>query len=193
MFTVGLPLADSLAAAPALQPRRERRVRGDRRVARPVVDTAPASPRVQEHERALEGIHVLLVDDDKDICEVLQFVLEGQGAVVSVAASALEALAALECSMPNVLLSDIAMPGATGNDLMRMIVARKGIQAPPAAALTAYARDQDRREALASGFQLLLTKPIDPWELISAVRNLALARRPSGQSSAPRQLQGGRP
>ena len=90
-------------------------------------------------ERALAGIRVLLVDDDRDICEVLQFVLEGQGAVVTVAASAAEALAALERSMPDVLLSDIAMPGETGYDLMRQIVAREGERAPPAAALSAYA------------------------------------------------------
>ena len=87
-----------------------------------------------------------LVDDDRDICEVLQFVLEGQGAVVTVAASAAEALAALERSMPNVLLSDIAMPGETGYDLMRKIVAREGDGAPPAAALSAYAPGQDLRE-----------------------------------------------
>ena len=77
-------------------------------------------------EPALAGIRVLVVDDDRDIREVLQFVLERQGAVVTVAASAAEALAALERSMPDVLLSDIAMPGETGYDLMRQIVAREG-------------------------------------------------------------------
>ena len=143
-------------------PRRRRRLR------------ATGGPERAGHdERALAGIRVLVVDDDSDICEVLQFVLEGQGAVVTVAASAAEALAALERSMPNVLLSDIAMPGGTGYDLMRKIVAREGDAAPPAAALSAYAMEQDLQEALASGFRMLLAKPIDPEALIAAVAALA--------------------
>ena len=133
----------------------------------------------------MAGVRVLLVDDDQDICEVLQFVLEKQGAVVSVAASAAEALAALERWMPNVLLSDIAMPGGTGYDLMRAIVARKGNRTPPAAALTAHAHGQDLREAVASGFQMLLTKPIDPEMLINAVRDLARVGAARGSDPAP--------
>jgi CheY-like chemotaxis protein len=72
-----------------------------------------------------------------------------------------------------VLLSDIAMPGATGYDLMRKIVDRKGDRAPPAAALSAYARKQDLQKARASGYQMLLEKPIDPEALIVAVASLA--------------------
>jgi signal transduction histidine kinase/ActR/RegA family two-component response regulator len=139
--------------------------------------------------RELAGIRVLVVDDDSDICEVLQFVLEGEGALVTVAASAAEALAALERSMPNVLLSDIAMPGETGHDLMRKIVAREGDCAPPAAALSAYAREQDRREALASGFRVLLSKPIEPGALIAAVVALAGA---NGNDHARRRVESGR-
>jgi CheY-like chemotaxis protein len=122
---------------------------------------------------ALAGIRVLLVDDDRDICEVLQVVLEGQGAVVTLASSAVEALAALELSMPNVLLSDIAMPGESGYDLMRKIVAREGDGAPPAAALSAQALGRDLKQALASGFRMLLAKPIDSDALIAAVATLA--------------------
>ncbi len=85
-----------------------------------------------ELQRPLEGIRVLIVDDDHDIGEVLQFVLEAQGALVSVAHSAAEALSFLTRSMPDVLLSDLAMPGGSGYDLMRHIVAREGEQAPPA-------------------------------------------------------------
>jgi signal transduction histidine kinase/ActR/RegA family two-component response regulator len=162
-FTVDLPIAEPVAL--------ERRRRPDRRVSK-----LPSPLPVRQDERPLAGIRVLLVDDDKDICEVLQFVLESQGALVSIAASAAAALAALEGSMPNVLLSDIAMPGETGHELMRQVVARKGSDAPPAAALSAFARGQDLREALASGFQMLLAKPIDPAALISAVRDLALAK-----------------
>jgi signal transduction histidine kinase/ActR/RegA family two-component response regulator len=137
----------------------------------PAETNGPASGR--QDDRVLAGVRVLLVDDDRDICEVLQFVLEGQGAVVTLAASAAEALASIERSMPNVLLSDIAMPGETGYDLMRKIVAREGGDAPPAAALSAYAPGQDLAEALAAGFRMLLAKPVDSQALIAAVATLA--------------------
>ena len=159
-FTVDLPLA--AAARPA---------------------DAPAAEEGGRGARALAGIHVLIVDDDKDICEVLQFVLEGQGAVIAVAGSAVEALAAIERSMPDVLLSDIAMPGGSGYDLMRDIVARDGAAAPPAAALSAYAPGQDIQRALAAGFRMQLTKPVDSKALISAVA--ALAGRPALPKPSP--------
>jgi CheY-like chemotaxis protein len=179
-FTVDLPLpeAPTLPAVPYSKP--ERRRGPDRRTPR-----VPFTAQGPEDDRALTGIRVLLVDDDHDICEVLQFVLEDQGAVVSVAASAAEALSALERATPHVLLSDLAMPGETGYDLMRKVVARKGKSAPPAAALSAYARGQDLREALASGFQMLLTKPIDTALLIDAVRELALSRSTPGNDAGP--------
>jgi signal transduction histidine kinase/ActR/RegA family two-component response regulator len=164
-FTVELPLAQGAPEAPV----------------RPEAPTGTGRDK-----GALAGVRVLVVDDDSDICEVLQFVLEGQGAVVTVAASAMEALAALERSMPNVLLSDIAMPGETGHDLMRKIVAREGDGAPPAAALSAYVLEQDVQEALASGFRMLLSKPIDPGALIAAVAALAGT---SGQNRAPRRAE----
>jgi signal transduction histidine kinase/ActR/RegA family two-component response regulator len=154
-FTVDLPLAGAASHAP--------------------VETE--APKGGHHdERALAGVRVLLVDDDRDIGEVLQFVLEGQGAVVTLAASAAEALTAIERSMPNVLLSDIAMPGETGYDLMRKIVAREGDGAPPSAALSAYAPGQDLDEALAAGFRMLLAKPVDSQALITAVAALAGTR-----------------
>ncbi|MEO8183898.1 MAG: hybrid sensor histidine kinase/response regulator, partial [Deltaproteobacteria bacterium] len=184
-FTVDLPLAKAVAGSAAAP---ERRRRPDRQRA----PQAPAAARVPPSVRMLDGIDVLLVDDDKDIGEVLQFVLEGEGAVVRLAGSAAEALSALESSMPNVLLSDIAMPGETGYDLMRKIVAYKGSAAPPAAALSAYARGQDLREALASGFQMLLAKPIDPAALITAVKQLALARTTPGNDAVPVGLEGRR-
>jgi signal transduction histidine kinase/CheY-like chemotaxis protein len=159
-FTVELPLAQGAPEAPM----------------------RPAPTCTGRDKRALAGVRVLVVDDDSDIGEVLQFVLEGQGAVVTVAASAAEALAALERSMPNVLLSDIAMPDETGYDLMRKIVASEGDGAPPAAALSAYALEQDLQEALESGFQMLLSKPIDPGALIAAVAALAGTSR---QDHAP--------
>lgn len=177
-FTVDLPLPEATARSIVYPERRTRR--GHRRASG---GTLP--PPTANDQRELTGVRVLLVDDDQDTREVLQFVLESQGAVVSVAASAVEALEVLESSMPNVLLSDIAMPGATGCDLMRTIMARKGIRTPAAAALSVYARDPERREALASGFQLLLAKPIDPAVLIRTVRDLAHARAARGSDPPP--------
>jgi len=151
--------------------------------------TTPAPPRsqrtadVQVTPRPLHGIRVLIVDDDRDIGEVLQFVLEAQGAVVSVALSAKEALASLTRSMPDVLLSDLAMPGGSGYELMRNIVTREGSKAPPAAALSAYAPGQDLREALAAGFRMLLEKPIDSETLIRAVTSLAAGA--TGKPTSP--------
>ncbi len=133
----------------------------------------PASATLVAQGGALAGVRVLLVDDDRDICEVLQFVLEAQGAAVTIAGSAAEALGALELSMPDVLLSDLAMPGQSGFDLMRAIVAHSGPAAPPAAALSAYAPGANRERALASGFRMLLDKPISPDALVAAVLSLA--------------------
>jgi CheY-like chemotaxis protein len=151
-FTVVLPLMDTDQAA---------------------AEPAGAALNACAAQRPLSGIHVLVVDDDRDIGEVLQFVLEAQGASVSVALSAAEALSSLTRSMPDVLLSDLAMPGGSGYELMRSIVAREGVKAPPAAALSAYAPGQDLREALSAGFRMLLEKPIDSETLIKAVTSLA--------------------
>ena len=167
-FTVDLPLAEAAPIAPVESQARDG----------------------EPHDgRALAGIRVLLVDDDPDICEVLQFVLEGQGAVVTVALSVAEALAALERSMPHVLISDLAMPGETGYELMRKVVARQGDNAPPAAALSAYAPGQGRSDALASGFRMVLAKPVDPNVLIAAVADLA--RSAGGKGSALRHVREG--
>ncbi len=123
--------------------------------------------------RALAGIRVLIVDDNRDMRDALLYLLEGYGAEVTASASAAEALAAIERSRPDVLLSDIAMPGESGYDLMRKIVAREGGEAPPAAALSAYTKEMDREQAIAAGFRILLAKPIDPEALIAVVADLA--------------------
>jgi signal transduction histidine kinase/ActR/RegA family two-component response regulator len=154
-FTVLLPLAEA-----------------DDAEAKPRADEVRAAGLNGPAARPLDGVRVLIVDDDWDIGEVLQFVLEAEGALVSVAHSAAEALSALTGSMPDVLLSDLAMPGGSGYELMRSIVAREGDRAPPAAALSAYAPGQDLREALAAGFRMLLEKPIDSETLVKAVSSL---------------------
>lgn len=142
----------------------------------PLAGMAPEVGR--RDERALAGIRVLIVDDDTDLREVLRLVLESQGAVVTLAASTTEALAALERSMPDVLLSDVSMPGDSDYDLMQKIVAREGKGALPAAALMS-ATGRGLQQALASGFRMQLAKPIDPATLIAAVA--ALAGRTTGE------------
>ncbi|HEX9487169.1 MAG TPA: response regulator [Gemmatimonadales bacterium] len=139
----------------------------------PLSGPQATKPGEQSERDVLEGIRVLVVDDDQDMRDTLQFVLEYYGAVVTVAASVAEALAALERSRPDVLLSDLAMPGETGYDLMRKIAAREGEGALPAAALTSYSREEESERALAAGFRLHLGKPIEPDALIAAVAQLA--------------------
>src|ERR1044072_9706288 len=104
----------------------------------------------------LAGIRVLIVDDDRDMRDALQYLLDSYGAEVRTAASAAEALAALEHSRPDVLLSDVAMPGESGYDLMRKIAASEGRDAAPAAALSSYPKEADREQAVGAGFRTVL-------------------------------------
>lgn len=118
---------------------------------------------------------MLVVDDEDDAREVVVNVLEQCGASVTSASSAQEALALLLASTPDVLVSDIGMPGETGYDLIRQI--RAGADGPasrvPAVALTAYARMQDRTRALTAGFNAHAAKPIEPGELALVIARLA--------------------
>ena len=124
---------------------------------------------------SLEGVSVLVVDDDPDARQLISLLLEERGARVVAVGSATEALAALESEHPDVLLSDIEMPGQDGYMLIRTIrslpPARGG--RIPAAALTAYARTEDRMQALLAGFHLHLPKPVQPAELAAVVASLA--------------------
>lgn len=122
----------------------------------------------------VDPIRVLVVDDEPDARALLRRLLEECDAVVSTASSAAEALAALQAYRPDVLVSDIGMPGEDGYALMRRVRAmdpeRNGDI--PAVALTAYARGEDRIKAVRAGFHVHAAKPLDPAELISAVANL---------------------
>ncbi|HZI20839.1 MAG TPA: PAS domain S-box protein [Pyrinomonadaceae bacterium] len=124
---------------------------------------------------ALDGLRVLVVDDEPDTRELLAAVLKGRGAVVTLAASAGEALKALERETPHVLVSDIGMPGEDGYELIRrvrLLPPERGGNIP-AAALTAYAREDDRIRALLTGFQIHIPKPVNPAELAAVVATLA--------------------
>jgi PAS domain S-box-containing protein len=124
---------------------------------------------------ALRGVAVLAVDDDVDALMMVREILEAAGASVTTADSARQALLLMDINPPDVLLADVAMPKMSGFELIGEV--RKStnprIRNLPAAALTAYARSEDRAHAVRSGFQLHLAKPIDPGELMEAIASLA--------------------
>jgi CheY-like chemotaxis protein len=100
-------------------------------------------------------------------------VLAECGADVTLAASAREAMEQLRAIRPHILVSDIGMPGEDGYDLLRQVRARLSASELPAAALTAFARSEDRKRALLAGFQTHVAKPVDPSERVAVVASLA--------------------
>jgi PAS domain S-box-containing protein len=121
-----------------------------------------------------EGLSVLLVDDEEDAREALRLILQQNGMLVTTAASAREAYELAERLQPDIVLSDIAMPGEDGLSLIRrvrMLPFDRGGQVP-AIALSAYAGAEDRRRALLAGFQLHISKPIDPAHLLAAISTM---------------------
>ncbi|HEY1584575.1 MAG TPA: ATP-binding protein, partial [Polyangia bacterium] len=124
--------------------------------------------------RELRDIRVLVVDDDEDSRDMLTMVFEQYGAAVERAASAAEALAAIERRPPSILLSDVGMPGEDGHALIRRVreAERASGRCLPAIALTGYATAEDGARALAAGFQLHIAKPVDPAELLMLVSRL---------------------
>jgi CheY-like chemotaxis protein len=132
----------------------------------------------------LTDVHVLVVDDNEDAREAIAIVLEDAGATVSQADSVAEAMLILSSTPLSLILSDVAMPGRDGYELMRLVRAPGGapsLQALPALALTAYAGPDDRSKALAAGFQEHLAKPVDPNDLVRVIA--ALARREASHLS----------
>jgi|GEM_PF-512499 len=129
---------------------------------------------------ALRGVRVLVVDDDEDATEVLGHLLRADGADVRTARSAAEALRTLEQWSPDVMCSDIEMPGEDGYALIRKVRALPGERGSiPAVAVTAYGRVVDRVRALFAGFQIHVTKPVDPSELVAVVASLVGRRAAS--------------
>jgi PAS domain S-box-containing protein len=140
---------------------------------------AAGEEKVSVQPLPLEGTKVLVVDDEADARDLLETILGQYGARVRAAASAREALEALGEWGPDVLVADIGMPDEDGYMLIRQIRALPAAEGGniPAAALTAYARSEDRRQALAAGYQLHVPKPVDPADLAAVVAELA-ARPP---------------
>ncbi|HEX9450332.1 MAG TPA: ATP-binding protein, partial [Burkholderiales bacterium] len=125
-----------------------------------------------QRELSLQGMRVLAVDDDPDSVNVLRLILEEQGARVDTAYSASRALEKIKANPPDVLLSDIGMPGQDGYQLIDAVRKLPGNAAKiPAIAITAFARPEDRIAALRAGFNMHLAKPINTAELITIIAN----------------------
>jgi signal transduction histidine kinase/ActR/RegA family two-component response regulator len=159
-FTVSLPLRSRRAKPSAPPP--------------PVALDAPARER---HD--LQGIRILVVEDDVDTQYLLAALLEQFGARVTPSSSVAQAMTALSQSPFDLIKSDISMPGEDGYSFIRRV--RQGNTQPlvPAVALTANVRSEDKARAFAAGFQLHVAKPVDPGELVNKVARLV---RPSGKA-----------
>jgi signal transduction histidine kinase/ActR/RegA family two-component response regulator len=131
--------------------------------------------------RQLLGLRISIVDDDDDACDLLRFSLEMSGAEVKTSSSVADAMRSLREWRPDVLLTDINMPGEDGYSLIKKLRALKPEQGAdiPAIALTAMARAEDSEHALNAGFQIHLPKPVDIDELAEAIANLVGNRRRS--------------
>lgn len=166
-FTIRIPLLDT-QASPLLFP-------GDRNPA----DAVPAHGEAVD----LSGIKVLLVDDEPDARDLVEHILAQNGARVIAASGALKALALIEDSRPDVIISDIGMPDVDGYEFMRRLRtlddARGGKL--PALALTAFTRSDDRMRALRAGFTSYMSKPVEPATLLAAIANLHRRTAESGK------------
>ena len=145
-----------------------------------LVETRREHPRTERREAltglsGLEGIRVLAVDDEEDALALLRVVLEAAGADVTTISSPLTALERIADINPQVLVLDVGMPEMDGFELIARIrqSGNPSIRNIPAAALTAFARSEDRTRALRSGFEMHLAKPVDPGELVASVATLA--------------------
>jgi PAS domain S-box-containing protein len=155
-------------------------------VAPQVAHTRREHPRSEWREALqslgdLQGIHVLAIDDEEDALTLLRVVLETAGAQVTSVSSPNAALARIEDVKPHVLVIDLGMPEMDGFELIQRIrnSPNPAIRNLPAAALTAFARSEDRTKALRSGFEMHLAKPVDPGELVASI--VTLARRVNTQ------------
>ena len=129
---------------------------------------APAPTSLPE----LNGLRVLIVDDDRDARRLFAEMLQHYGASVTTLASASGVLTALHKSSWDFLVSDIGMPDIDGYELINRVRGTDSSRHLPAIALSAYAREEDRNKALATGYQLHLSKPVEPAQLAAAIAGL---------------------
>jgi len=144
--------------------------------------TTPA-PAIETELEHLTGVHILIVEDDTDSRNVLTVLLQRLGALVEAVASAREAYDRVSHRRPDVLVSDIGMPDEDGYSLIRRLRQMGGDRKLPAIALTAYARQQDADDAIASGYDRHLPKPVAPADLIRAIKSVT-APKPAQAPSA---------
>ncbi|HYE17953.1 MAG TPA: ATP-binding protein [Tepidisphaeraceae bacterium] len=143
--------------------------------AHPRAAVATATAPFEVRGLTLVGVRVLVVDDEADAREVVRRVLASSGAEVATARSSAEALALLDAFKPQVLVSDVGLPGEDGYELIRKVrMLGEEVGRVPAVALTAFARLEDRTRAMLSGFQMHLAKPVDARELVVTVATLAV-------------------
>jgi CheY-like chemotaxis protein len=156
-FTVALPIA----AANPVSPEGAR-------------DTVAGGGLAPENPSALAGVRALFVDDDADTRALIVMMLTHGGVEVRTAVSTPEALAACDEWRPDVLISDIGMPGEDGYALMKKLRARESKRGGhiPAIALTAYGRQEERLRALSVGYEYYIPKPVEPAELLAVVASL---------------------
>ncbi len=159
-FTIKLPLVIFGRTADELERRH------------PTLRKAPARHEYPE----LDGLRVLVVDDEPDATDVASALLGSCGAEVRVAASAAQALEVLADWKPDVMVTDIGMPGEDGYALLTKLDGRRDeLGSIPVIALTAYATTDDRVRLLAAGFRMHIAKPVEPAELVAGVANVARA------------------
>jgi CheY-like chemotaxis protein/two-component sensor histidine kinase len=151
-FTLTLPLLGARAAAAPPPPERP----GD----------------VEARARSLDGTRVLVVDDDADARELISMVVRGAGGKVMEAASVADAKSAIADTVPDAIVSDIAMAGGTGYEFARELRASPRTASLPLVAVTAYTRVEDRDRAIAAGFDAHLSKPFEPRALIGLLAGL---------------------
>jgi CheY-like chemotaxis protein/anti-sigma regulatory factor (Ser/Thr protein kinase) len=146
----------------------------------------PSGPHVRREPAdlaaALAGVRVLFVDDDADAREASAMSLGWAGAVVVTAASVAEAMRELERGWPDIIVSDIGMPGEDGISLIgriRRLEAAQSRRHTPAVALTAYASEDDASKILAAGYQVHVPKPVEPFTLVDILTGVLDGRRAS--------------
>jgi CheY-like chemotaxis protein len=141
-------------------------------------EPAPTVVRATRGTVRIDGVRVLVTDDDMNARELLAVVLENAGAELRAAASTEDAIMILETWTPDVVLSDIEMPGEDGYGLIERIRRMAATtDRVVAVAVTAHARPEDRARALQVGFQRHLAKPIDPGELLSVISTLLVQEK----------------
>ena len=122
--------------------------------------------------RLLDGVHILIVEDDEDNRELLSFALRDSGAKVTTARSAAEVRALLETALPDLIVSDLSLPGEDGCAMMASLRANPATAKVPAIALTGYTESSYLVRAVKAGFAQLITKPVDLPDLLGPIASL---------------------